>query len=256
MAVRVVVGELRVLDELDAGRVRRDQEQRRQPLGTIDHVGHDDQHAGDVTRGDEPLLAVEPPAAVARDGGRRDPTGIRAGLGLGNGVCVAPLAAQCRSDVALDLLRSALEQHVVDVRDVPVQAVGDAPELLVDEEPLEHRPPLAAVLDRDPAAVQPRRDRRALDLVDGVLGQRAGALLGLVLERHQDVFDERAGTVAEVLLLGGQLIRGGGRRAHPVPLWLPWLLLSWSPRSRRARAARSPAVRAAPLPGSASRRLW
>ena len=218
MAVRVVVGELGVIDKLDARRVGRDQEQRRELVGTVDHVGHHDQHPGDVTGGDEPLLAVDPPAAVGRVSGRGDPGGIRAGLGLGDGVCVATLAAKRGRDVALDLLRRALEQHVVDVRDVPVQAIGDAPELFVDEEPLEHRPPLAAVLDRDAAALQPRRDRGLFDPVEGVLGQRAGALLGLVLERHQNLFDERAGALAEVSLLAGQLVGGGGRRAHPVPL--------------------------------------
>ena len=104
VAVRVVVRELRVVDELDTGGVGLDQEQRRQPVGAVDDVGHHDQHAGDVAGGHEPLLAVDPPAAVGRDRGRRDPAGVRAGLGLGHRVGVAALAAQRRRDIALDLL--------------------------------------------------------------------------------------------------------------------------------------------------------
>ena len=72
------MGELRVVDELDPGRVRLDQEQRRQALGAVDGVGHHDQHAGHVAGGHEPLLAVDPPAAVGARRrwwrSRRDPS--------------------------------------------------------------------------------------------------------------------------------------------------------------------------------------
>ncbi len=95
-----------------------------------------------------------------------------------------------------------------------MQAVGHAAELLVDEKPFEHRPTLAAVLDGHPAAVQARRDRLALDLGHGLLGQRAAAFLGLDLQGHQYALHKVTGAVAKFELLGGQLAGGGGGHAH------------------------------------------
>ena len=59
MAVRVGVGERRVVDHLDAGSVGVDREQGRKLVLAVDHVGHHDQDGGDVARRDEPLLAVQ-----------------------------------------------------------------------------------------------------------------------------------------------------------------------------------------------------
>ena len=46
-----------------------------------------------VARGHEPLLSVDPPPVVRGDRGRGDPAGIRPGLGFGDRVRVAALAA-------------------------------------------------------------------------------------------------------------------------------------------------------------------
>ena len=76
VAVGIVVGEGRVVDDLDPGTLRVDHEQGREPLAAVDHVRHDDVDGGDVAGGHEPLLAVEPEAVArsARRGGR-DPDG-------------------------------------------------------------------------------------------------------------------------------------------------------------------------------------
>ncbi len=149
VAVRIGVRERRIVDELDAVGARLDEEQRRQALAAVDDVGDDDQHARDVARGHEPLLAGDQiAAAIGGHRDRRDPRRIGAGVGLGHRVGVAALAPQRRRDVALELLGRRVGPDVVDVRHPPVQAVGAAAELLVDEEPLEHRPSLAAALGR------------------------------------------------------------------------------------------------------------
>ena len=98
MAVRVVVRERRIVDRLDAGRVRIDQEQRRsgravRPVG----VRHHDVEVGDVARRDEPFLAAQAEAPRARARRSSDPRGVGAGLGLGHGVGVLALAAQDRA---------------------------------------------------------------------------------------------------------------------------------------------------------------
>ena len=67
MALRVVVGERRIVDVLDPERVAVDQEQGRQAVVAVDHVRHHDQHLRDVAAGHEPLLAIDPEAGV---GGR------------------------------------------------------------------------------------------------------------------------------------------------------------------------------------------
>ena len=114
MAVRVVVRERRILEELDAGHVAVDQEQRGQPRVAVHHVDHHDVVVRDVARRDEPLLGAQAPAAGPGALGRAGhAAGVRAGLALGDRVGVAALAAQRRPQVALDLLRRAVRQHVV-----------------------------------------------------------------------------------------------------------------------------------------------
>src|SRR6202035_4282265 len=80
MAVGVVVGELRALDELDAWGIGLAQEQRGELFGSGDRVRHHDQHAGDVARGHDPLLAVYSPAVAGRDRGAGDAARVRARL--------------------------------------------------------------------------------------------------------------------------------------------------------------------------------
>ena len=63
VAVGIAVGEARVVDDRDPGRVDVDQEEGGEARVAVDHVGHHDEHRGDVAGGDEPLLAAEPVAA-------------------------------------------------------------------------------------------------------------------------------------------------------------------------------------------------
>ena len=192
MAVRVGVGERRVVDHLDAGSVGVDCEEGRKPVVAVDDVGHHDQDRGDVAGRHEPLLAVQAKAVGGALGRRGDAAGVRAGVPLGDGVGVADLAAKGGEEVALDLRVGSVVPDVVGVRDVPVDRVGRAAELLFDQRPLERRPALAAVLGLVEAADEAGVDRLGLDVVDRVLGQAAEAALGLLLEREEDVLDESA----------------------------------------------------------------
>ena len=73
MPVRIGVRERRVVDHLDARRTRG----RRGTASARRSVVRDDDVDGrDVAVGDEPLLAVDDPAAVAAHGGRRDARGV------------------------------------------------------------------------------------------------------------------------------------------------------------------------------------
>ena len=255
MAVRIGVRERRIVDELDAVGAWLDQKQGRQALVTVDDVGDDDQHARDVARGHEPLLTDDPIPVAGRDRDRRDPRRIGPGLGLGHRVRVAALAAQRRRHVALELLGRRVGPDVVDIGHVPVQAVGAAAELLVDEEPLEHRPALAAALHVDPAAVQPGGDRLALDLVDRLDRQPPQRQLGRNLERDQHVFDEPLRAIAQLTLVVGQRIGSLGCRHTVRPFGRVDVTVCERLVDRRSSRARSPAVSRAPAPGSASSRL-
>ena len=159
MAVRIGVGEGWVVDDLDAVELAIDEEQGRQLLAVDEGVRHDDVDARHVAVGHEPLLAVDDPAALAAACGGLDARGIGAGLGLRDRVGVVELAAQRRLQVALDLLGRAAPEHVVGTRHVPRERVRGASELLLDEEPLDLRPTLSAVLHRMEPARQPRLDR-------------------------------------------------------------------------------------------------
>ena len=88
---------------------------------------------------------------------------------------------------------------------MPMKAIGDAPELLVDDKPLQHRPALATELAREPAPVQAGRDCFSLDLRDRFLRQLAASLLSLDLERHQHVFDESTRPLLQLEQLRVQL---------------------------------------------------
>jgi hypothetical protein len=123
---------------------------------------------------------------------------------LGDRVGVVQLAAQRRLEVALDLRVRAVGEDVVGAGHVPGQRVGDAPELLLDEEPLDVAPALAAVLDGVQPAAQAAGQRLVADLLDALGRQPPAGALGLLLERHQDLLDERARSGLQLGLLGGQ----------------------------------------------------
>ena len=128
---------------------------------------------------------------------------------------------------------------------MPVQPVGDAPELLVDEEPLEHRPALAAVLDGVASAVQPPRERLLADHRDvrrraaGRRGARPPARAASAPPRRT----RARGRAARVARRSAGRRRRARWRSSSVPL------------SGQPRRARRPCARAA-LPGSPSSRLW
>jgi hypothetical protein len=69
-----------------------DEEERRQLAAVDERLGHDDVDLRDVAVGDEPLLAVDAPAALDARGGGRDPRRVRARVLLGDGVGVVELA--------------------------------------------------------------------------------------------------------------------------------------------------------------------
>jgi hypothetical protein len=250
VAVRVGVGEGRVVDDLDAVQAGVDEEQRGEPLAVHERGRHDDVDRRDVAVGDEPLLAVQDPAAAAADRGCGDARGVGARLGLGDRVGVVELAADRGLQVALDLLRGTARKHVVGARNVPRERVRRAPQLLLDEEPLELCPTLAAVLGRVQAAGQPRVDRRALDPLFQVVGDPSAASLGELLVRDQHLVDEAAGACLQIQLLGRQSgrggRRGGGADRHARPPGSPSFRLSWfsMTSSTRSRAGRGGAARA------------
>ncbi len=210
MPVRVVVRERRVVDDLDPGRVAVHEEQRRQGLAVDQRVRHHDVHRGDVAIGHEPLVAPDSPAGVGALGRRLDAGGIGAGVLLGHRVGVVRLAAQPGPQVAVDLLGRAVGEHVVPGRDVPGDRVRRAAELLLDEEPLDVGPALAAVLGAVQAAAEPALQRLLLDARDGLGRQAAVGALGLLLERDQDLVDEGARTRLQLGLGGRQAFGGGG----------------------------------------------
>ena len=69
---------------------------------------------------------------------------------------------------------------------------------------------MAAVFDGHASAMQPCGDRRAADLLDGLLRQPSLAFLGLQLERDQDVVDEVGCSLSKLPLLRGQLAERSG----------------------------------------------
>ena len=226
MAVRIGVGERRVVDDLDAGRPALDEEQRREALAVRDHVGDDDVDRRDVARRDEPLLAVDAEAAVRAHRGGRDRRRVRARVLLGHRVGVLRLAAQAGLQPPLDLVRRAVREDVVRRRDVPREPVRRAPELLLDEAPLDVRPALPAVLDRVQAAVQARVDRGPADDVDLGRREHAAGALGHLLARHEDVLDEPPRALLQLALRRGELeaarppsrrLQRAARRVAPAP---------------------------------------
>src|SRR3954447_22751516 len=194
--VRIGVRERRVLDDRDARERRVDQEQRR-PLAPS--IRDDDVDRRDVAGGDEPLLAVDHPAAVAPPCGGGDARRVRARVLLRHRVAVVTLAAERAPQPAVDLLGRARGEHVVGGRYVPRQRVGGAPELLLDQHPLELRPALAAVLARAQAPVELRGHGLGLDARHVLIGDLAA--LGLLLEREQDLLHEASCARLELGLL-------------------------------------------------------
>ncbi len=213
VAVRVAVGERRVVDRGDPRGVRGHREQRAaarrrrvlEVLARLERVRHDHDHRRDGPERHEPLLAADLPAVrdPARD--RADARRVAARELLGHGVRIVQLAAQRRLQPALLQLGRRGPPHVVRVRDVPGHGVAGPAELLLDEAPLDGAPGLAATL----AAVQPTGhpglQRGRLDLRHHLVGQRAAGELGLLLVRDQPGVDELGGAARHVLLLGAEL---------------------------------------------------
>ena len=155
VAVRIAVGEGRVVDDRDA---RRGCGRRGTASGpSPSRVGHHDVDRRDVAVGDEPLLAVDHPAAVAPQGGRRDPRRVRAGVLLGDGVSVVELAAQRRAQPALDLLRRAHASTLYALGTYHESALVERPNCSSSEDPFELDQPWppspARAGRRQPAAI-------------------------------------------------------------------------------------------------------
>ena len=91
--VRIGVGERRVVDHARSRAAR----PRRGTASARRRQRHHDVDRGDVAVGDEPLLAVEPPAAVDPRRGGRDARRVGARVLLGDRVRVVQLAAQRRA---------------------------------------------------------------------------------------------------------------------------------------------------------------
>ncbi len=183
-----------------ARRVLVDEKERRRALGH--DVREHDHVVGDVADRDEPLLAVQRVAAVAGAVGRRGDRGrVRARVALRDGHAVAPLAADARQQVALALGLVARAQRVRRAPDHVPQRVRELPELLLDDDLVDHAQALAAPLgrhvDRVEAVAQDAVGDRAVDLGRQAVLLLAGDLVDL------DVVGEGLRAVAEVELLGG-----------------------------------------------------
>ncbi len=88
---------------------------------------------------------------------------------------------------------------------MPREGVGRAPELLLDQHPLELRPALPSVFAGVQPAVELRRHRLGADPGEVLGRQLAARPLGLLLERHQHVLDVAARPRLELGLLRGEL---------------------------------------------------
>ena len=204
MAVRVVVGEGRIVHHLDPGRVAVDQEQRRQQLAVAQHVHHHDEVVGHVAGGDEPLLGAEVPAAGRLDRRAGDRTRVRPGAALGDGVRVGALAAQRRAQVPLDLLGRPAGQHVVAARHVPPDRIGVAAQLLLHQHLLDVVPAAPAQLHRVVARVEPALAGLVADVAAVGLRQPPAGQLRRQLQRDQHLVHEGGGAGSQLTLPGGQ----------------------------------------------------
>ena len=203
VAVRVVVGEDRVVDDGDAGGVGGYGEQGRdaRPVGSVgEGPGVDDEDGRDVAEGDEPLLAVDEPAAVDLRGGAGHHARVGAGARLGHGVRVVQLTAQGRVQPARLELGAGRAPDVVGVGDVPADRVGGAAERLLREEPLEVGPGVAAVLLEVEAALQTGLEGGAADALLALRRDRSAGELGLQLDRLDDLLGELGGALGQSLV--------------------------------------------------------
>jgi hypothetical protein len=165
-------------------------------------VGEDDQVVGHVADGDEPLLAVQAEAAAGGAlGGRGDRGRVRSGVALGDRHAVTALAADAREQVALALALVAGAQRVRRAPDHVPQRVREPPELLLDDDLLEHAQPLAAPLGGHVDRVE-RVVADALGDLGVDLGRQAVALLARLLVDH-DLVGQRAGAGTQLELVIG-----------------------------------------------------
>ena len=156
------MGEGRVVDDLDPGRSASTTNRvgrRSAPSTTFAITTKTEATSPEVTNHFSPLSRKPRVGAL---GGRGDRRRVGAGVALGHRVGVVELAAQGGAEVAVDVLVGGVGPDVVGVRDVPVDRVGGAAELLLDQRPLDRRPALAAVLGRVQPAVEPGRERLRL----------------------------------------------------------------------------------------------
>ena len=227
------------------------EEQGGQLLAVDEGVRHDDVDARNVAVGHEPLLAVDHPAALGAARRGLDPRRVGARLGLGDRIGVVQLAAQCRLEIALDLLGRAGAEHVVGARHVPRERVRRAPELLLHKEPLDLRPPLSAVLHGMEPAREPRLHSLALDPSLQLVGDLPAGPLRELLVRDQDLVDEAPCPLAQLELLRREVGRGlggwgGGGNSHRPSSSCEWLCTTSSTTARASATDGSsePAARA------------
>ncbi len=231
MAIGEVVGEVRIVGHLDAWQVLVDDEQRRLALQAVDRPGQHQEVAGDVAVGDEPLLAREPVhVAVAHRLGADRPR-VGAGVLLRDRVGVPMLAANVGQQVALDLVGSAVDEHVGRAPHQHPQTVGQPAQLLVHDDLLGQVEAAAAVLGGDVGRVQAGVEHRLLDPGVRLRRQPSVALLGLELERLEHVVDERSDACTKLQQLGRE------REIHRFDL----SVRRGEPRRRRRRRSAPPA---------------
>ena len=192
VAIGEVVGEVGVVGHLDAGQILVDDEQRRLALQPVHRPRQHQEVAGDVTVGDEPLLARQPVAVTVAHRLGADRARVGAGLLLGDRVGVPMLAADVGKQVALDLVGAAVDEHVGGAPDQHPETIGQPSQLLVHDDLLGQVEAAAAVLGGDVGGVQAGVQHRPLDAGVSLRRQPPVALLGLELERLEHVVDERA----------------------------------------------------------------
>ena len=197
-----VVGEVRVGGHLDPRRVLVDQEERGQALAPVDRPSEDDEVRRDVAVGHEPLRPGELVVVAVPDRLGLDRARVGAGVAFGDRVGVAVLAADVGEQVALDLLRRAVDQHVGGRPDQHPQAVREPAELLVRHDLLGQVEAAAPELRGDVVGAQARLEHRGVDAGVGLGREPPVVSFRLVLDRLQHVVDERANAGAKLGELG------------------------------------------------------
>ncbi len=185
---------------LDARRVLVDEEERRRTL--LPGGGQHDHEVGVVADGDEPLLAVQHPAAVGPRRRCTDALRVGARLGLAHRVAVPAPAPDHGHEVALALLGRAEGQGVGRPPHHVPQRAGEPPELGLDGDLLQDGEAGAAPLHRHVDGLQPAVEDGVADLGVRPRGQ-AVVLLAVDLVLH-DELGEFARRAPQFFLTGGE----------------------------------------------------